>query len=44
MSVEVAANREGVSVNTWVVRALGRAASAPATRRVGRRLTGYAES
>jgi hypothetical protein len=43
-SVEVAATREGVSVNTWIVRALGRAASAPATRRVGRRLTGYAES
>jgi|SRR5579859_6651525 len=43
-SVEAAASREGVSVNTWIVRALGRAASAPATRRVGRRLTGYAES
>lgn len=43
-SVEAAAAREGVSVNTWIVRALGRAASAPATRRVGRRLTGYAES
>ena len=43
--VEAAAAREGVSVNTWIVRALGRASSAPtATRRVGRRLTGYAES
>ncbi len=42
-SIETAAAREGVSVNTWVVRALGRSASAP-TRRVGRRLTGYAES
>lgn len=45
LNVELAANREGVSVNTWIVRALGRAASAPtSTRRVGRRLTGYAES
>jgi hypothetical protein len=42
-SVEVAAAREGVSVNTWIVRALGRSASAP-VRRVGRRLTGYGES
>ena len=45
LNVELAANREGVSVNTWIVRALGRAASAPTTtRRVGRRMTGYAES
>ena len=44
-SVEAAAVREGVSVNTWIVRALGRAASAPtAVRRSGRRLTGYAQS
>ena len=44
-SVEAAAAREGVSVNTWIVRALNRAASAPTTvRRSGRRLTGYAES
>ncbi len=45
-SVEVAAAREGVSVNTWIVRALNRAANAPTTptRRSGRRLTGYAES
>ena len=42
-SVEAAAAREGVSVNTWIVRALGRSAGAPA-RRVGRRLTGYGES
>jgi HicB family len=42
-SVEAAAAREGVSVNTWIVRALGRSASAP-VRRVGRRLTGYGES
>jgi hypothetical protein len=45
LNIELAANREGVSVNTWIVRALGRAASAPTTtRRVGRRMTGYAES
>ena len=46
VSVEAAAAREGVSVNTWIVRALNRASSAPAptTRRGGRRLTGYAES
>jgi hypothetical protein len=44
-SVEAAAAREGVSVNTWIVRALGRAASTPTTvRRSGRRMTGYAES
>lgn len=44
-SVEAAAARDGVSVNTWIVRALGRAVSTPTTvRRSGRRLTGYAES
>src|SRR5262245_29327935 len=42
-SVEEAAAREGVSVNTWIIRALGRTTSAP-TRRSGRRLTGYGES
>jgi predicted DNA binding CopG/RHH family protein len=42
-SVEAAAAREGVSVNTWIVRALGRSSSA-SVRRVGRRLTGYGES
>ena len=41
--LEAAAAREGVSVNTWIVRALSRSASAP-VRRVGRRLTGYAQS
>ncbi len=43
VTVEAAAAREGVSVNTWIVRALSRSAAAPA-RRAGRRLTGYAES
>lgn len=42
-TIEIAATREGVSVNSWIIRALARSASAPA-RRVGRRLTGYAES
>jgi predicted HicB family RNase H-like nuclease len=43
-SVEVAATREGVSVNTWIVRALSRSASATPPRRSGRRLSGYGES
>ena len=37
--VEAAAAREGVSVNTWLVRALGRAVNQP--QRPGRRLVGY---
>ena len=45
--VEDAANREGVSVNTWIVQALGRVSS-PGTgttrRSSGRRLTGYGRS
>jgi hypothetical protein len=43
-SVEAAAAREGVSVNTWLVRALGRSVSSQPSRRSGRRLTGYAKS
>jgi hypothetical protein len=43
-SIEVAATREGVSVNTWIVRALGRSASTTPPRRSGRRLSGYGES
>jgi hypothetical protein len=43
-SIEIAASREGVSVNTWIVRALARMSSgAPATQS-GNRLTGYARS
>jgi hypothetical protein len=42
-SVEAAAAREGVSVNTWIVRALSRSASGP-TVQTGNRLTGYARS
>ena len=44
-TVELAASREGVSVNTWLVRALARAVTTQ-TRRVGpgSRLTGFAKS
>lgn len=38
--LEVAAAREGVSLNTWLVRALARS-TAPPARRTGNRLTGY---
>jgi HicB-like protein involved in pilus formation len=43
-SVEAAAAREGVSVNTWLVRALSRSVSSPPRRRSGSRLTGFAKS
>lgn len=41
--LEAAATREGVSLNTWLVRALSRS-TAPPPRRSGRRLTGYAKN
>jgi hypothetical protein len=43
--IEVAANLEGTSANTWIVRALQRGLE-PRTRsvRTGRRLSGYADS
>ena len=43
--IEVAANLEGASVNTWIVRALQRGLE-PRTRsvRTGRRLSGWADS
>jgi predicted HicB family RNase H-like nuclease len=42
-AVETAAAREGVSVNTWLVRAIARATeSRPIS--IGKRLTGYAQS
>jgi hypothetical protein len=44
VTVEAAAAREGVSVNTWIVRALSRMSSAPAATQSGNRLTGYARS
>lgn len=40
--VEKAAAREGVSVNTWIVRALGRTSTSAPTQQSGNRLTGYA--
>jgi hypothetical protein len=41
--LETAAAREGVSLNTWLVRTLSRS-TAPPPRRTGRRLTGYAKN
>jgi hypothetical protein len=42
-NVEAAAASQGISVNTWVVRAVTRELDPPTTRRAGRRtLTGYA--
>ena len=43
--IEEAASREGVSVNTWLVRALSRAVSTGVRRSVvGSRITGYTKS
>jgi hypothetical protein len=42
--IEAAAAREGVSANTWIVRALGRALSAPAAKRSRHRMTGFGQS
>ncbi len=42
--VEAAAAREGVSVNTWIVRALGRALSTPSAKRSRNRMTGFGQS
>jgi predicted HicB family RNase H-like nuclease len=41
--LELAASREGLSVNSWIVRALARGLETRSVR-AGRRLTGYAES
>lgn len=41
--LEAAAGREGVSLNTWLVRALQRGVTPPAVRH-GKRLTGYAKN
>jgi hypothetical protein len=43
-SLEAAAAREGVSVNTWLVRALARAVESRPRPTPGRRLTGYGRS
>lgn len=42
-SIEAAAAREGISVNSWLVRALSRS-TAPPTQRSGNRLRGFAQS
>jgi HicB family len=42
-SIEFAASREGVSVNTWLVQAISRSID-PRPHRVGKRLTGFARS
>jgi hypothetical protein len=42
-AVEMAAAREGLSVNSWILRTLKRDLDTP-PRRSGRRLTGFAES
>ena len=41
-TIEKAASREGVSVNTYIVRALGRSSTSAPTPQSGNRLTGYA--
>ena len=42
-SIEAAAAREGISVNSWLVRALSRGAAGP-VQRSGKRLRGFAQS
>ncbi|HUK98518.1 MAG TPA: YlcI/YnfO family protein [Gaiellaceae bacterium] len=44
LTVEKAADREGVSTNTWIVRAIARAAESRPARAGGKRLSGYAQS
>ena len=43
-SLEAGASREGVSLNTYLVRTLARAPSSPSQRGPGSRLTGFAQS
>jgi hypothetical protein len=43
-AVEKAADREGVSTNTWLVRAITRAAESRPVHVSGKRLSGYAQS
>jgi hypothetical protein len=40
-SVEAAASREGISVNSWIVRAISRTSTAAPAAQSGNRLTGY---
>jgi len=43
-AVERSAEREGISVNTWLVRAIARATESRPVQAGGKRLTGYAKS
>jgi hypothetical protein len=43
-SLEGAAAQEGVSLNTWIVKALARGLSLAATSRIGSRLIGFGQS
>ncbi len=43
-SLEAAAAQEGVSLNTWIVKALARGLSLAATSRIGSRLIGFGQS
>jgi hypothetical protein len=44
VAVERSADREGISTNAWLVRALARAVESRPSASSGRRLTGYAKS
>jgi len=44
VAVEKAADREGVSTNTWLVRSIARAAESRPVQVSGKRLSGYAQS
>jgi len=43
-TVERAAEREGISVNAWLVRAIARATESRPVHAGGKRLSGYAQS
>jgi hypothetical protein len=43
-AIETAAAREGISVNSWIVRAMSRSTTAAPAGQSGNRLTGYAKS
>jgi hypothetical protein len=43
-ALEGAASQDGVSLNTWIVKALARGLTLAASSRIGSRLTGYGQS
>jgi HicB family len=43
-SLEAAAAQDGVSLNSWIVKALARGLTLAATSRIGSRLTGFGQS